>query len=286
MAYNSGTTPTLAELITGGFNPALFSKDTIMHTKSQLVAVMSCNNVWSKNLKKGYQVTIPVFSEGSTTEVTPGTEAAAQNLVGTAETLTVDHWEYAAAEISDMSEIENLADYMGKAAESCGYQVAKAMDTDVCDLFSGLNSSTVYGNDGQTMTDDIIVAIRESLRSGDVPDPGRWSMIGDPSTEADMYKIDKFVRNDYGANAVTVTGQIGRIYGMTVKITNNLTAATTGSYGVIMHPDAIGVVAQLNPRARTIPQPEKFRTLVVVDAIWGEDEIRDAFGYSFYTRAA
>ena len=286
MAYNTGTDPTLAELITAGFNPAMFSKDTIMHVMSNLVADKVVTTKWKKQLTKGYTVTIPVFSEVSSSEVTPGTEPTPQDAAGTPATITIDKWREATVEISDMSEIEDLADYMSGAAESCAYAISKYIDTTVGALYSTLSSSSAYGSDGQPLIDDIIIAIREGLREADVPNPEMWNMVTDPSGEADIYQIDKFVRSDYGGQAASATGNIGRIYGMKTWISNNLTAATTGNYGVILHPDAIGLVIQQNPRVQVIPKPWEFVTKLQVDVIFGAAEIRDTFGKAFYTRSA
>jgi len=285
MAYNTGSDPTLAQQITAGFNPAMFSKGAIMHTKSALVCANAVNQNWRSQLKYGHTLTIPVFSEATTSEVTPGTRVAGQNLAGTPATITIDQWRQAPVEISDMADIENLADYMAGAQESCGFAISKYIDTTINTLFSTLSSSSPYGNDGQTMTEDIIIAIREGLRAADVPDPEKWAVIGDASMEADMYNIEKFSNSLYGAAGVAQTGMIGKVYGMKVLITQNLTDATSGSYGCILHPDAIGLVMQENPRSQLTRINDEFMTHITVDAIWGVAEIRDAFGKSFYTRS-
>jgi hypothetical protein len=284
MAYNTGTTPTLAQLITGKFVPEIFSKLVIDHVQSNLVVANSVNTVYEKELKKGSVVNIPVMSEISTSEVTPGTEASPSSTVGTAESITIDKWRYAAIEVSDMAKLENDPDYIDKSRKSLGYAILKYLDTTLGALFSTLSSSSVAGSDGQEMDDDKLLGIIQALDEADVPDDGNRCIIGDPSTWVDLLKIDKFVKSDYGNGKVVPSGQMGQIYNMAFKKTNNLTAATTGNYGVVMHRDALGLVIQENPRTKVIDQPEKFRTLVVNDIIFGCAEIRDTFGKAFYTR--
>lgn len=286
MAYNAGTDPTLTELITGKFIPEVFSKKVIDHTQSNLVVVSHCNTDWQDDLRLGYKVSIPVMSEITATEVTPGSEPTPASAVGTAESITVDKWYEATIEVSEMSDIENKVSYLDAAAKSCGYAISKKIDTDVGALFSTLAGDSVYGSDGQTLTDDIILALMEYLDEGDVPDDGNRSLISDPSSKVDLLKIDKFIRNDYVRNPVVATGKFGDIYNMGVFITNNLTSTTVGNYGVMMHKDAIGVVIQRKVRARRIPKPWEFTIKYTADAIWGEDEIRDTFGKSFYTRSS
>ncbi len=137
--------------------------------------------------------------------------------------------------------------------------------------------------DGQTFTDDILIAMMEVLDEADVPKIGR-SLVGDPSTMADIYKIDKFVRLDFQNTQVVATGNIGQLYGIPVFISNNLTAASTGNYGVLIHTDAIGLVIQDGPTVEAWREHKRHSDIINVSAMWGEDEVRDAFGIPFYTR--
>lgn len=283
MAYNTGTDPTLAELITAAFVPQKYSQDVIMHTKSNLVVASRVNTTYRKDLRSGYVVNIPVLTEVTDTEVTPGTVPTPRDAAGTPVTITVDKWREASVEISDMANIEDPVGYLAKAAQSCSYRISKRVDTTLGALFSTLSSDVVYGSDGQILTDDIVIALMETLDENDVPEDDRC-VITDPSNKADLLKIDKFVSNDYVKEPVIPTGRFGNIYNMGVFITNNLTATTVGNYGVMMHRDALGLVIQNNPRSQMVRIPQEFRTLFIVDVIFGVGELQDTFGKSFYTR--
>ena len=283
MAYNSGSDPTLAEGISRFFVPDMFSADVIMTAKSDLVCVGAFNTAWRSGLRKGRLINIPVMTGASATEVTPGTEPTAGDLSTTGATITIDKWYESSAEISPMMEVEELADYLKAAATECAYAIDAKIDLDVSSLFSTLGASSVYGSDGQTFKDEIFVALTETLDEADVP-VGMRSLIGDPSMKADMFGIDKFVRMDYINGQPTSNGQFGMLYGATVRITNNLTATTTGNYGVLAHKDAIGVVIQKDPGVKYWDLGYKFIRKVIVDSFWGADEVRDSFGKSFYTR--
>ena len=284
MAYNTGSAPTQAQLITAKFIPEMFSAEALMHTMSRLVCVNCFNTSYRNELKKGYKVSIPVFSEGTAADVTPGTEPTAQDLKGTAASITIDNWKEASAELSDMIEVQQHADYLDGAAKSNGYTIQKSVDTSVGVLFSTLNASSVYGADGQTFTDDIFKSLVETLDEGDVPDDDRC-LIGDPSMKRDLLSIDKFMRVDYVREPVVPAGKFGQLYGAQVFITNNLTDAGTGNYGTYAHRDAIGIVMQKDLRSRIWDMGYKFITKVITDAFWGADVIRTGFGISFYTRS-
>ena len=281
------TSPTLAQLITGKFVPEIYSKNVIMHTKSNLVVANAVNTEYRDELSFGTLVNIPVLSAVSAGDISAGTELTAQNAVGTAASLTVNQWKGVRIEESEMSNVQDAVGYLEKAAESCGYAVAKAIDTSLGALFSGLAGGSVYGIDGQTLTDDIIIALIETLDEADVPDENRV-LITDPSSKADLLKIDKFVRNDYVRNPVVATGKFGDIYNLKVFITNNLAPVTggTGSYGVVMHRDALGLVIQKNPYTQKIEEYLKHQVVLQTKVIYGVAELRDTFGKSFYTRLA
>ena len=281
------TSPTLAQLITGKFVPEIYSKNVIMHTKSNLVVANAVNTEYRDELSFGTLVNIPVLSAVSAGDISAGTELTAQNAVGTAASLTVNQWKGVRIEESEMSNVQDAVGYLEKAAESCGYAVAKAIDTSLGALFSGLAGGSVYGTDGQTLTDDIIIALIETLDEADVPDENRV-LITDPSSKADLLKIDKFVRNDYVRNPVVATGKFGDIYNLKVFITNNLApvAGGTGSYGVVMHRDALGLVIQKNPYTQKIEEYLKHQVVLQTKVIYGVAELRDTFGKSFYTRLA
>lgn len=287
MAYNDGTDPTLEELISRYWVPTIFSKNVIDHTRSKLVVAESVNTEYRKELKVGDTVNIAITTEPSAGNVSPGSELGASDVTTDGTTITVNTWKGCKAEISEMAKIEDHIGYLGKAASSLGYAVVKAVDTSLGALFSTMNNSSVYGVDGQTINDDIIIAMMETLDEYDVPQDDRC-IITDPSSKADLLKIDKFIRNDYVRNPVVPSGQFGAIYNMPVKITNNLTAVSegTGNYGVMMHRDAEGLVIQANPYSQMIPDPKFHRIIIQTKVIYGLAVLRTYFGYPFYTRSS
>jgi len=279
--------PTLAEMITGDWVGESYSQIVIAHTRSNLVIVPHCNHKFTPDLKKGSKVSISVLSEPSVGDVTAGTELTAENCVGTPTSITVDQWKGVRVEESEMQTVQDHLDYLGKAAQSCGYAIAKCLDLAMSAYFSTLGGyeTSAYGADGQTFTDDIFIYLVETLDEADVPLAGRV-LIGDPSMKADLLKIDKFVRNDYIRGAPIVTGQFGILYDTKVLLTNNLTAASTGHYGVLMHPDAIGCVIQKDPYSQRIVDELEHQIVYQTKIIYGSAELRDTFGVPFYTRKA
>jgi len=285
MAYDGGTDPTLAELISRYWVPQVYSQEALVATKSHLVCANAFTHRFKKQLKRGHTVYIPVTANVSTTEVTPGTEPTAADASTTGVTIAIDKWREATANISPLMEVEELADYLQAATVEIAYALDKHVDTTVGALFSTLNGSSVQGSDGQTFTDEIFRTLIQDMDENDVPDEGRF-IIGDPSTKNDMLGIDKFVRQDYINGSPTSNGRFGQLYNATVYITNNLTAASTGNYGVYAHPDAIGVVIQMGPNMKYHDLSWKFKHQITGDIAYGAAELRDGFGEAFYTRSS
>jgi len=256
---------------------------------------MVVNTTWAAMLKLGDSLKIPVMT-ALTASVVDTTVTAAINATNvqttfgtTAESITIDHWYECPVQIDDsvrvQSQVTNLLEI---AADNASFALEKQIDAQVHVLFSGLGgySGTAYGSDGQTFSDDILIALMETLDEGDVPRENR-SLVGDPSTLADCYKIDKFVNYDYTRDPLGGQGPFkGTItqYGLPLYITNHLTATTTGNFGALLHRDAIGLVIQDGPTVAKARVESAASDLIYIRTIWGEDELRDTFGIPFYTR--
>lgn len=257
--------------------------------KMKLVCANLVNTSYKADLKLGDKVNIPVMSALTAAAVDVTTTGVITNLntsIGTtAESITINKWYECPVQIDDSVRLQTMVGDMAEiCARNAAYQVAKQVDTEINTLFENLSGDSVYGSDGQTFTDDIMIALMETLDKSDVDRDNR-SLIIDPSTIADIYKIDKFVRLDYQKTPVVATGNIGQMYGVPVYVTNNLEDATTGSYGALLHRDAIGLVIQEGPTVRRWREETRHSTIINVDTVWGCAEIRDDHGKAFYTRS-
>lgn len=271
---------------TNKFVPEIFSKDVIEAVKSKLVCVGAFNSSYKDELKKGDTLYIPKTNTATAYEITVGKELSDSNAFNTtAVTLSIDYWYGAKHTIDEMTVMQSQVDVESEAVKENSYAISKRIDTSINALFSALNGSSVAGTDGSAWTDAILIAAVEKLDSNDVPDTERvW--IGDPSVKADIMGIDKFVRVDYGYGEQIPTGMFRKdIYGAPLLITNNLTAASTGSYGVYAHKKAIAIVIQSNLKSFIVPKQELHQTILETDALWGVVEVMDTFGYPIYTRA-
>jgi len=279
-----------SDIDTGKGIPDLYSARVIDAVMSNLVCVGASDTTWREHLYLGEVLNIPVTDALTASVIDPttdwgGTSNSHMNtdFFVTAETLTVDKWYECPVQLEDASAFQTqIKDLLQKMSMRAGYEIAKQIDSDVNSLFASL-TSTWAGTDGQSFSDAILINLMEGLDEAEVPRSDR-SLIIDPSVLADMYTIDKFVNKDYNQ---TLTGEIGKTpYGDKILLTNNLTAASTGSYGALMHKEAIGVAIQMPPHVEFYRYASRHADVVNTSALWGADVLRSTFGAYFFTRLA
>ena len=275
---------------TNTFVPKLYCQRVIDAAKKELVAWDAISSEWRNDLVKGNVLYIPKTNAITATEVVVGTKGASLNPFATdAVTLTIDQWYQAPVDIDYMTLRQTQADMEGAAAREAAYAIDVQMDTSVCTLFSSLGgySTSAYGADGQTLTDDILIYLKETLDEADVPMvTGDRSLICDPSSLADILKIDKLVAADYVKIGAVTNGVIGNsVYGCTVRVTNNLVAvsAGTGSYGCMLHKRAIASAAQIDT-AWVKEYEDLHLRRYHSESLWGVIEAQDTFGIPYFTR--
>jgi len=272
------------------FVPEIFSRNVLEALKNKLVVVPVVNHSYERDLVMGDTLYITQTNTITATEVTIGTEGVLKNPFATgALTLTVNKYYEAPVPVDYMTRRQSQVNVVSKAENESAYAMQKVMDTSLCDLFASLNGTTIRGTDGSAWTDDILIAAVEELDEADIDVEGRvW--IGDPSTKADIMKIDKFTRADYFAGDVVPTGGFRKdIYGAPLLWTNNLTAVSsgTGSYGVYMRGvDALAIIIQENMNVDRVDQPLKHQLIINTTSLWGVGELRDLAGVPIYTRLA
>jgi len=284
----SARTPTTFD--TAGFIPEVWSNIFIDAAKKELVCFDAVDHSWEKDLAYGDTVNIGVTNHVTATEVVVGTKASALNPISGAKIqLIMDQWYEAPIDIDTMSKRQTQIDPEALARDEGEYSIRVEIDSTVAALFSLLNNSSVQGSDGDEITDDLLIDIMELLDENDVPRDGNRFLILDPSGVADMMKYDKFVSNQYVSQAGAVengTVMNGHpVYGCAVRVTNNLSSATTGNYCVMLHRKAIAAAVQMElPWSEWYKAEHQIR--IQYEALWGVLETRDAYGIPFYSRKA
>jgi hypothetical protein len=275
--------------VTAKFVPALFSKQVAEVMHNNLVCYNLVNSEFRSELVKGNILYIPKSQVSAAAEVVVGTMATSHTspLSASPVTLTIDQWYESVVPVDDMTAQQTQGDIFAIAKRETAYALAKVIDTSINTLFSTLNGSTVIGADGVAISDDVLLSAWETLMEADVP-PEQIALIVDPSAVVDFFKQEKMINQMYGTQGAVTNGFKGyhKVYGIPVYMTNNLVAASTGSYAAMLHKDAIACVAQDEPSSKIVPEPREHQSWVMAEALWGVIEVRDGFGVPIYTRKA
>ncbi len=283
----SARTPAGAD--TAGGIPEYWSQKLIDEAQKQLVCWDAITHTWEVGKKKGDTCNIPVTNHTTAaTEVVVGIKAASDDIAtGSMIQLIMNQWYEKPIDIDTMTREQSQIDWDAECKKEAEYAIRVRIDTTVASLFSALNAGTVKGTDGSEVTDDLLLDVKELLDEADVPLDNDRFIIGDPSFLRDLMVYDKFVAAQYGALVSISNGNVGKspIYGCGIRITNNLVAASTGAYAVMMHRSAIaGSIQMIIPWVKAFEELHQIR--FQHEALWGVKEVRDTFGIPFYTRKA
>lgn len=275
---------------TAGFVPEVWSQLTIDAAKKQLVAWDATNHSWQTDLKVGDTVNIGLINHVTATEVVVGTKGSSLDIAtGSKLQLLMDQWYEAPIDVDYMTQRQSQIDWGTKARGEAEYAIRVKVDSTVTALYASLNTSAgVKGADGTAVDDDLLIDLMELLDENDVPRDGNRFLIIDPSAVADMMKYDKFVSTLYVQQGSVENGTVAAnhpVYGCHVRVTNNLSGATTGAYAAMLHREAIASALQIETPWRKEFE-ELHETRFQHEALWGVLEVRDTFGVCFYTRKA
>lgn len=284
----SARTPTGAD--TAGHVPEIWSNLTVDAAKKNLVAWDATDHKWTIGKGRGDTINIAVTNHVTASEVVVGTKATAGDIAtGTKLQLVMNQWWEKPVDFDTMTDYQSQTDWASKARAEAEYAIRVKIDSTVTALYSPLNSATVKGTDGDKITDELLMDLKEILDENDVPDDGDRFLIIDPSVIRDMLEYDKFIAAAYVQQGAVANGQIGKghpIYGANIRVTNALTATSgVGAYAVMIHRLALASALQIES-----PWDELYKELhqhrYQFEALWGVKEIRNDFGVAFYSRKA
>ena len=213
--------------------------------------------------------------------------------------LSVDTWKEISWLIED-KEIQQIlrgSDTLDAYADQAQYIIAKALDTSLMALYSGL-SQTV--NDTATdVTDSVVRQAIESLVDGDLPMEEVAFFFHPTIVWHDLFGISKYYdASTFGEGAPVATGKLGgglggrlrgRLYGIPVFETTQVQAdgASTAFYNLLVHPKTFCFALQTpggNIRSQSTYWAESLGTLWTTDIIYGVAELRDDAGVVIKSR--
>jgi len=215
-------------------------------------------------------------------EITPGTA-----LVGNVNTeavidLVIDQFYGVPSTISKQTliqiqqNIDVMGLYRGRSAEALAYQVDQAL----LGLYSGLTQTIEASGD---ITAAHISAARRLLTKAGAPQNNRYLVIS-PEQEEAMLAIASFIQAErYGSSAPIQEGEIGKVYGFNVVVSDAVITSTTRR-NLAFHRDAflLGVQQDVAIDVGAF-DPLKQAHDMVASILYGYAEMRDTFACEITT---
>jgi len=199
--------------------------------------------------------------------------------------LSIDTWKESSCSIEDKQAVQVLRSYnlQQRYISACAFACAKALDTALLGLYSGLSQS-VNDSASAIADDDILLAI-QYLDVEDVPVEDRGFFFY-PSMKTDLASIQKYYdASMWGGQTVVQTGTIPSLYGIPVFFSTQVTVTHTDYvHNLLAHKDAFAFATQTpgggadGVRSQVNYVPEYLCTLWTSDVIYGVIENRDACG--------
>ena len=157
----------------------------------------------------------------------------------TVDTINLDQWKNLAYSVADRVKMQSRVPLEAELAAKAGKEMAIYMDKEILSELQGLTQNVVYANATDMQLEDITAA-RRVLNRNNVPMGDRVLLIS-PEQEEAMLNIDNFIHADkYGAREALLNGEIGRVFGFRVLVSNLLAASEAFAY----HRECVGYAMQ------------------------------------------
>lgn len=271
------------------FIPEVWSASTIVATENALVVAPKVKRFDAESAEFGDVIHVPNISNfDSARDKSANTNVTLDTITETSVDISIDQHKYVAFAIEDKLAKQSKYDLTSEYTERAGYQIAKAVDSDLLALYTGFTNTDV-GSYESDITDASVLSAIQQLELQDVPMEDRCFIIHAGQMTA-LLGIDKFVKADYLGQYDLPTrvqegpssrSMFGTLYGIPVYYTNNV-AVTTGTtnyvHNVLIHKEAWALAMQMAPRVQMEYDLDMLADKVVTDIIYGVKTLRGEFG--------
>lgn len=200
--------------------------------------------------KGAASVKVPRRTQFTAADKAENTALTAQELTFAVDTISLAKNKAIYAALERVAEIQATPNVEGEIIMEMAKELALQVDKDI---FTEIALASAAAPDhrvafvGSDVAQVDLLQARYLLNAQNVPMDNRFLGIA-PDQEKALLSIADFVRADaYGSAGGLVNGEIGRIYGMTVVMSNVFTAARA----YVWHKSAVGFAQQMTPEYST-----------------------------------
>ena len=233
--------------------PADIVSTSLDQINSQLQAYLQqesilMGTVWRQFPVSGAkQIALPDMDGFTVSDKTSKVDTVEQSVTTGADILLLDKEKYVAFSIEDKAQEQSVVDLSGAALQRAARDMAYQMDLDI---YAGLKlvaagNGLAFDNASSLGKTDILNAKvlleEEKLRFSDC------IIAVNPQHHRELLEINEFISADYQSGAPVMTGEVGRLYGARVIMTN----AVDDSNVTVYHPEHCAFAVQREMRIET-----------------------------------
>lgn len=257
------------------FIDSVISKEVIRETNPKLVLANLVKR-FDKEAKLGDTITVPTVSNFIANDKLPNVDVAFQANTETDVTISVNEHKETSFVLEDITKLQSDRDLMAQYSEAAATAIARAVDSSLAALAGGFSNATgVYNT---AITTDVVLDSIELLDLADAPEDSRYFVFRS-DVKRDLLDLAAYTSSDFVEGRPTETGSIGSLYGVQTFMSNNLVfTGGTNRNNMLFQKEALALAMGQAPRAQTSYELPMLAHVMVVDTIYGVQELRDDFG--------
>jgi N4-gp56 family major capsid protein len=222
----------------------------VQETLKEKAKLMPTIADYSQFASKGTnRVPVPRRTQFSAADKTENTDLTAQEITFAADIIDISLHKAIFAKLEDIADIKAVPNVQAEIVQEMANEVALQFDRDV---ITELKLASTAAPDhlvdyvdgaGDTLALADIANARALLNRQNVPMADRYMMIS-PEKEKNLLNIENFISAEkYASREALLEGEIGRIFGFSVMVHNELSDLES----LFWHKSAVGYAMSLNP---------------------------------------
>ena len=250
------------------FIPEIWSQKLNSMLQKECVMLQCVNRNWEGEIKnQGDSVKIITPAAVSVATVGSG-NITYDELEPTATDLIIDQKKFFAFKINDVAQVQSNTDIMEAHLTNAKNAIEEVQDTYLLSMHANVDSNNIVGSDttpvtlSKTTIYEQFVNLAMKLKDSNAVKAGKrpWVVIN-PLVESYLLQSTEFIGANNVADETLREGAIGRIAGMDVLVSTNLTAVSDKYYILAGTNDAITFASQL-AKIESLRDQDSFSDLV------------------------
>jgi hypothetical protein len=230
------------------YRPTIWAADTLDYLTKELVLADTVDRYDDEVKEYGQSVNILPFStSGAARNLSQGTDITFDTATETAITLAIDKWKYKGHQIYKMLDVQSKYPLRQKYTKDAAYVLKDAIDQDVVTSLAAAVTAGGAGFEiaagGTALTDSKIRNAMQILGEQNVTDWDNVTLAVNPDGFNDILAETRFSSSDYIMDTngkPVVSGRVLALYGVKVRVSNNIPAGTAYMY----HKESVALAVQ------------------------------------------